>query len=138
VLILLFLNFQIKRMKVERIDNLFLTVRDIEATCDFYCDLLGMEVEVLSPRRKALRFGDQMIGLREKKREFEPEDFVPPPGVIEIRFVVTASIEDVKAELENRNIKIQGVVERSGPAGKKYSVYFHDPDQNMIEVSNNK
>ncbi|HEY4327284.1 MAG TPA: VOC family protein [Mucilaginibacter sp.] len=125
-------------MKVEHIDHLVLTVRDIETTCNFYQDLLGLEIEAFSIRGKALKFGNQKINLREKRAEFEPESQVPEQGAITIRFIVTESIEQVKTELENKNIKIEGIVERSGPTGKKYSVYFHDPDQHLIEVSNNK
>ncbi|HEY2580280.1 MAG TPA: VOC family protein [Mucilaginibacter sp.] len=125
-------------MKVEHIDHLVLTVRDIETTCNFYQDLLGLEIETFSIRGKALKFGYQKINLREKRAEFEPENDVPTPGIINIRFIVAESIEYVKAELENKNIKIEGIVERSGPAGKKYSIYFHDPDQHLVEVSNNK
>jgi catechol 2,3-dioxygenase-like lactoylglutathione lyase family enzyme len=126
-------------MKVERIDHLVLTVQDIETTCDFYHDVLGMEIETFSIRKKALKFGNRMIILREKRRgSDEPEAHVSPSGAIDICFTVTESIEQVKAELENKNIKIQGIVERSGAAGKIYSVYFRDPDQNMIEVSNQK
>ncbi|HWZ03573.1 MAG TPA: VOC family protein [Mucilaginibacter sp.] len=125
-------------MKVERFNHLVLTVQDIETTCDFYHDLLGMEVETFSIRGKSLKFGNQKISLREKRREFEETDQIPTPGVIDICFIVTETIEQVKAELENKNIKIQGIVERSGAAGKTYSVYFRDPDQNLIEVCNHK
>jgi len=31
-------------MKVDRIDHLVLTVRNIEAACEFYVRILGMEV----------------------------------------------------------------------------------------------
>jgi len=123
-------------MKVEHIEHLVLTVRDMEMTCSFYHELLGMEIEAVSIRRKALKFGNQQINLREKRIEFEPEDQLPKPGVIDICFIVAEPIEQVKAELENKNIKIEGVVERSGPTGKKYSVYFRDPDQHLIEVRN--
>lgn len=123
-------------MKVERIDHLVLTVRDIEETCNFYSEVLGMEVETVSARRKALKFGNQRLSLHQKGRELEPKADSPAAGPIDIRFIVTDSVEQIKAELENKNIQIQGMVGRSGANGKMNSIYFRDPDQNLIEVIN--
>ncbi len=50
-------------MKVDRIDHFVLTVCDIEATCDFYSRVLGMEVEEFEGGRRALQFGRQKINL---------------------------------------------------------------------------
>jgi catechol 2,3-dioxygenase-like lactoylglutathione lyase family enzyme len=120
-------------MKVERIDHLILRVRDIEETCRFYEDILGMEVEIFSTRKKALKFGNQKFNLHQKGREFEPK--VQSPGAIDICFVVNESTEQIETELKNKNVQIEGIVQRSGPTGKVTSVYFRDPDQNLIEVS---
>lgn len=121
-------------MKVERIDNLVLTVKDVEETCDFYRDVLGMEVETISMRKKALKFGNQRINLRTKGREFAAWAHLEIPGTIDICFLVNDPIAQVTAELEQKNIPIQGTMQRPGPSGKINSVYFRDPDQNMIEV----
>ena len=43
-------------MQIDRIDHLVLTVRDIDATCEFYSRVLGMNVITFAGRRKALRF----------------------------------------------------------------------------------
>ncbi len=125
-------------MKVERIDHLVLTVKDIEATCSFYHDVLGMEVETYSVRRKALKFGNQKLNLHQKGMEFEPKADSPTPGAIDICFIVAGTLEEIKAELESKNIQIQGIVQRTGAMGKMHSIYFRDPDQNLIEVSNYK
>jgi catechol 2,3-dioxygenase-like lactoylglutathione lyase family enzyme len=123
-------------MTIDHIDHVVLTVRDIEETCNFYKDILGMEVEEFSARRKALKFGNQKLTLHQKGRELEPKAHAPTPGAIDICFIVTDSIEQVKKELEDKKIQIQGIVERRGATGKITSIYFRDPDQNLIEVSN--
>jgi len=125
-------------MKVERIDHLVLTVKDIEATCGFYYDILGMEVETYSVRRKALKFGNQKLNLHQKGSEFEPKADKPTPGAIDICFIVEDSLDDIKRELESKNIQIQGIVQRTGAMGKIHSIYFRDPDENLIVVSNYK
>jgi catechol 2,3-dioxygenase-like lactoylglutathione lyase family enzyme len=123
-------------MNVERINHLVLTVKDIDETCRFYNEILGMEVETFSVRRKALKFGNQKLTLHQKGRRFEPEAHVPTPGAIDICFIVAESVDQIKIELENKNIQIEGIVERRGAAGKINSIYFRDPDQNLIEVTN--
>ena len=123
-------------MNVELIDHLVLTVKDIDETCKFYNEILGMEVETFSVRRKALKFGNQMLTLHQKGRRFDAEAHVPTPGAIDICFIVTESVDEIKIELENKNIQIEGIVERRGTTGKINSIYFRDPDQNLIEVTN--
>lgn len=123
-------------MKIDRIDHLVLTVNDIEATCAFYTNVLGMEIETFAGGRKALKFGNQKLNLHQKGKEFEPKADHPTPGAIDICFITTDTIEQLKAELENKNIQTQGIFERTGATGKIRSIYFRDPDQNLIEVSN--
>ncbi|SDP94048.1 Catechol 2,3-dioxygenase [Mucilaginibacter sp. OK268] len=123
-------------MKIDRIDHLVLTVNDIETTCAFYTNVLGMEVETFGEGRKALKFGNQKLNLHQKGKEFEPKADHPTPGAIDICFITTDTIEQLKAELENKNIQTQGIFERTGATGKIRSIYFRDPDQNLIEVSN--
>ena len=67
-------------MRIERLDHLVLTVRDIAATCDFYSKVLGMQVVTFGAGRKALAFGRQKFNLHEAGREFEPKAEAPTPG----------------------------------------------------------
>lgn len=123
-------------MKIDRIDHLVLTVTDIEATCTFYTNVLGMEVETFGEGRKALKFGNQKLNLHQKGKEFEPKADNPIPGAIDICFITTDPVDQLRTELENKNIQTQGIFERTGATGKIRSIYFRDPDQNLIEVSN--
>ncbi len=59
-------------VRVDRLDHIVLTVRSVEATCDFYSRVLGMTPVTFSGNRKALLFGRQKINLHEVGREFEP------------------------------------------------------------------
>jgi len=123
-------------MTIDYIDHLVLTVADIEITCKFYEEILGMQ-KVTSPEgRVALKFGTQKLNLHQKGREFEPKAEHPTPGAIDICFITNDPVEHVKTELENKNIQTQGLFERTGATGKICSVYFRDPDMNLIEVSN--
>jgi catechol 2,3-dioxygenase-like lactoylglutathione lyase family enzyme len=50
-------------MKISHIDHLVLTVQDIEKTCEFYTQVLGMEVVTFGDQRQALRFGQQKLKI---------------------------------------------------------------------------
>ena len=51
-------------MDIDRIDHFVLTVKDVEATCDFYARVLGMEPVTFAGGRRGLAFGRQKINLR--------------------------------------------------------------------------
>ena len=123
-------------MTINHIDHLVLTVADIDITCKFYEDVMGMQRVTSSEGRVALKFGTQKLNLHQKGKEFEPKAEYPTPGAIDICFITNDPIEQVKTELENKNIQTQGLFERTGATGKIRSVYFRDPDMNLIEVSN--
>jgi catechol 2,3-dioxygenase-like lactoylglutathione lyase family enzyme len=121
---------------IDRLDHLVLTVAGIEATCDFYHRVLGMEVVEFGAGRKALVFGCQKINLHEKGKEFEPKAQTPTPGSADLCFIASVSLEEVEARLRQNEVEIlQGPVGRTGAMGPITSLYFRDPDFNLIEVS---
>jgi len=124
-------------MKIDRIDHVVLTVKDISATCDFYSKVLGMEVVTFGEGRKALAFGSQKINLQQFGRESTLIAEKPTPGSADICFITSVPVSEVIAHLQSFGVKlIGGPVERNGARGEMMSVYFRDPDLNLVEVSN--
>lgn len=124
-------------MQIDHIDHLVLTVADIEATVDFYTRVLGMQLVTFGEGRKALAFGNQKINLHQAGREFEPKAERPTPGSADLCFIVATPLDRVIAHLETQDVSIvEGPVQRTGATGPIRSVYLHDPDQNLIELSN--
>lgn len=124
-------------MRIDRFDHLVLTVRDVEATCSFYARVLGMEVVTFGEGRKALAFGRQKINLHQAGREFEPKAALPTPGSADLCLIAEVALDDVIAHLGACGVAIiDGPVMRTGATGPIRSVYFRDPDSNLIEVSN--
>jgi len=124
-------------MKLDRLDHLVLTVRNVETTCAFYSNVLGMEVVTFENGRKALSFGSQKINLHEAGKEFEPKAYRPTPGSADLCFTTTTPIDQVVKQLELSKVRIlEGPIRRTGALGQMMSVYFRDPDLNLIEVSN--
>nr|WP_206529794.1 VOC family protein [Brevibacillus sp. SYP-B805] len=124
-------------VKISHLDHFVLTVKDLEATCRFYAEVLGMEVVTFGGGRKALKFGSQKINLHEAGKEFEPKALCPTPGSADICFITETPLSDVIQHLTSRGVTIiEGPVERTGAVGKIRSVYLRDPDHNLVEISN--
>jgi len=125
-------------MQIDHIDHLVLTVKDIETTIKFYSDILGMKVETFQEGRTALLFGNQKINLHQLGHEIEPKANNATPGSADLCFISsTTPLPEIEAELRQKQILlIESNVLRSGAMGKIKSIYFRDPDLNLIEVSN--
>jgi len=123
-------------MNIDRIDHVVMTVRDLDATCDFYSRVLGMRVVTFAGGRKALAFGRQKINLHVAGREFEPKAPHPAPGSVDLCLIATGTLDAVIAHLGACAVPIlEGPVAKTGATGPIRSVYFRDPDANLIEVS---
>jgi catechol 2,3-dioxygenase-like lactoylglutathione lyase family enzyme len=124
-------------VRIDRLDHLVLTVADIDATVDFYTRVLGMQAVTFGPGRTALTFGCSKINLHGAGHEFEPKARRPAPGSADLCLIAADSLERVIEELASHDVPIEGgPVKRTGATGPILSVYFRDPDQNLIEVSN--
>lgn len=121
-------------MNLTGIDHFVLTVEDVETSCAFYEDL-GAEVVTFGADRKAIRFGEQKINLHPVDNDNQPVAAAPTPGAGDFCVVTETAIEDVIRKLQERDIEIiAGPVERTGTTGPISSVYFRDPDDNLVEI----
>jgi catechol 2,3-dioxygenase-like lactoylglutathione lyase family enzyme len=124
-------------MRLDQIDHLVLTVRDIGDTIAFYTRVLGMEEVTFGEGRKALAFGTQKINLHEAGREFEPKALHPKPGSADLCFLTAEPLVRVVKHMENCGVDIlEGPIERTGAQGPIESIYIRDPDGNLIEIAN--
>jgi len=123
-------------MQVTSLDHLVLTVRNVEVTCAFYERVLGMSIISFGGGRKALGFGSQKINLHELGQEFEPKAGQPTPGSADLCFLIDSPLAEFAEQLKTQRVAIvEGPVQRTGARGAIRSIYFRDPDVNLIEVS---
>ncbi|XP_023782547.1 glyoxalase domain-containing protein 5 [Cyanistes caeruleus] len=121
---------------IQRLDHLVLTVKSIEDTVAFYSKVLGMEVVTFKGNRKALHFGQQKFNLHEAGHEFEPKARRPVPGSADFCLITAEPLEKLLEHLEACGVPSEeGPVARTGAVGPITSVYFRDPDENLVEVS---
>jgi catechol 2,3-dioxygenase-like lactoylglutathione lyase family enzyme len=124
-------------MRVQRIDHVVLTVADLDRTLAFYERVLGMTPVSFGGGRRALAFGDQKLNLHQAGREFEPKAGRPTPGAIDLCFTTDVPLDEVAAHLRAQSVVIEhGPVDKVGARSALRSLYFRDPDGNLIEVSN--
>jgi len=122
---------------IDRIDHIVLTCHDVERTVAFYQQVLGMEPVTFAGGRRGLAFGRQKFNLHQAGREFDPKALMPAPGAIDLCLITLTPLADVQEHLKANGVAIiEGPVQKTGATGPIQSVYFRDPDGNLIEVSN--
>jgi catechol 2,3-dioxygenase-like lactoylglutathione lyase family enzyme len=122
---------------IERIDHLVLTVQSLEATCDFYTGCLDFQrVDSPGGGPTALRFGQQKINLHQADHTFDPKARRPTTGSADFCLVAAVPLQEVADRLARHHVAVElGPVERAGALGPMQSIYFRDPDGNLLEVS---
>lgn len=124
----------------DRLDHIVLTVADIEATTQFYERALGFEREFFrgpeGQPRHALRFGKLKINLQDRATETPTKAKTPTFGSGDFCLIAVVPLDEVIAHLQAEKIAIEtGPVARRGALGAIRSIYFRDPDGNLVEVA---
>jgi catechol 2,3-dioxygenase-like lactoylglutathione lyase family enzyme len=123
-------------IRVDALDHIVLCVRDVPATIAFYGRVLGMEARQERPGKWSLHFGANKISLQDAAAAPSiAGDTVPGSG--NFCLLTRTPMADVVAGLKREGVAIiDGPGERAGAVGAILSVYFKDPDGNLVEVSN--
>lgn len=123
-------------MRVNGLDHIVLCVADVVASCGFYERVLGMEAREDRPGKWSLHFGANKISLQDARTAPDlARRTMPGSG----NFCVLTDIpmDAVVEHLLREGVGIvEGPDQRAGAIGTILSVYFRDPDGNLVEVSN--
>ncbi len=125
--------------RIIALDHIVLNVADVERSLAFYEGVLGLPAErVEAWRRGELRFPSVRVN------EATIVDLVHAPAESGRRqlnlahFCLVTDAEDLDAvarELSSQGVNIEvGPATRSGARGNALSIYFRDPDANLIEL----
>lgn len=120
---------------VRAFDHIVLCVNDLPRTIAFYTDVLGMACREERPGKWALYFGTNKISLQNAAS--------PPalavgtvPGSGNFCMLSDTPVAVWRAHLEASGVEIIADGVREGATGDIDSLYFRDPDGNLVEVSN--
>ena len=129
-------------MSIRGFDHLALTAADIERTLVFYRDVLGAEVLYEQEWRAGripvvvLQLGVNRINVHPAQAPVVPHAARPTPGSVDLCFRWDAPLEAAIALLRAKGIALEeGPVPRpAADAARGRSVYFRDPDGNLLEL----
>lgn len=122
-------------------DHLVLVARDVLATVVFYSAVLGAEVQQLEAWRSGhaeypiLHFGNWKINVHARAGDYDPVASERVPGSLDFCLSWPATIEEAVHHLKSLNVAIEfGPAGQAGARGEGTSVYFRDPDGNLLEL----
>lgn len=122
---------------IARVDHFVMPCSDVDAIAEFYVNALGVEKIVFDGGRLAIRLGGQKINLQPAGAYDGLHAPRHLPGTQDFCLVSDTPVAEVKRDLEEKGIEIiAGPVPRTGAAGQLSSIYFRDPDGNLVEISN--
>ena len=126
---------------ISGIDHVAITVADLEATCAFYDALFGARqvAEIVENDRVALRqilIGGALLSVHQSGNGRDLVARRPTVGSVDICFRWDGGIDSAVSLLQSCAIAIiEGPVPRRTADGlPSRSVYFRDPDGNLIEL----
>lgn len=121
---------------ISHIDHLVLTVRSLDATCSFYERVLHFQRKDTPGKPTSLSFGTCKLNVHEVGHTFEPKARIPTPGSGDFCLITNKPLETLIDHLRSEGVAIEeGPIKRHGAQGEMSSVYFRDPDHNLLEVS---
>lgn len=129
-------------MPVRGLDHIAITVADVDATLDFYRRVLDATTHFEDLYRAGqipivlLQVGQSRLSIHDAASPASPHAERPTPGSGDICFRWDGAIEIAVKRLRDEGVPIvEGPVPRpaaDGQAGQ--SVYFRDPDGNLLEL----
>ena len=126
--------------RLEGLDHVVLLVRDMDEARRFYCDVVGCSVDRELPQygMLQLRAGRSLIDLVDIGSNEGVWAMPPVEGGRNMDHVCLATdgfeVDALREHLAGHGIDVAEEGIRYGATGEGYSVYFHDPFGNQIEL----
>lgn len=125
---------------ISMIDHVAVTTSHLDATSAFYCRVLDAEIVhefVIDGAliAKQFRIGGAMLNIHQAGHGHSLVAAKPTPGAIDLCFRWSQPIATAQIHLAQAGIAIEeGPVKRRASDGREgTSVYFRDPDGNLLE-----
>ena len=117
------------------LDHVVIAVSEWERSKRFYADVLGAELIERPDGGTHFRFGNAQLNVHGPGGTPQPVARLPvQPGGADVCFRWTGGIDEAIEHLEGHGVEVEiGPVLRHGAGGAGTSVYFRDPDGNLLE-----
>lgn len=123
-------------MRLVALDHVVIYSANIDRTIDFYTTVLGMKHAVFDSAFHALHFGEQKINIHDASTPFTPHAARTNAGGLDLCLLTDMPLLEVVEHLRAHSARIiEDPREQVGARGSMISVYFNDPDGNLIEVA---
>lgn len=117
-------------------DHIVLCVSDVATSLAFYERALGMTPREERPGKWSLHFGSNKISLQDSATVPEIARNTTP-GSGNFCILTRTPIAEAAEHLKDIGVNlVDGPGERVGSTGPILSIYFNDPDGNLVEISN--
>ncbi len=122
-------------MEIAGFDHIVLSCNSVPDMVRFYRDVLGLRVGEERPDKWAIWFGANKISLQDEvtKPALATET---TPGSGNFCLLAVTPIGEVTDRLRSNGVEILATGERLGATGPTESVYFNDPEGNLVEIAN--
>ena len=122
------------------LDHFVLIVVSADEAVDFYLRALGVPADAYTSTdgvvRRALRVGGVKINLVEEGSRFPPGLHAPVRGAGHFCVMTDAPLSDWAAHLKAERIRLEADgLRRIGMRGPMTSLFFRDPDRNLVEIA---
>jgi len=122
-------------MDITGFDHIVLSCHSVPDTIAFYRDVLGLRTGEERPGKWAIWFGDNKISLQDEANK-PPMAIKTLPGTGNFCVLTETPVDEITEELVAAGVEILARGERQGAIGTIDSVYFRDPEGNLVEISN--
>jgi catechol 2,3-dioxygenase-like lactoylglutathione lyase family enzyme len=129
-------------MPIRGLDHVAITCVDIEKTLVFYKNVLSAETHYEAEWRAGkipvviIQVGQSRMSIHDAASPAKPHANLPTPGSEDVCFRFDGPITEAEALLASHGVEvIEGPVPRPAADGTLgQSVYFRDPDGNLLEL----
>jgi len=122
-------------MEFTGFDHIVISCYSVPDVVAFYRDVLGLETGEERPGKWAIWFGDSKISLQDEANK-PPLAVGTLPGTANFCVLTKTPVDDITRQLVDAGVEILARGERQGAVGTIDSVYFRDPEGNLVEIAN--
>ncbi|USS88392.1 VOC family protein [Fructilactobacillus hinvesii] len=121
-------------MRIKDVDQVVITVDDLEATRGFYHEVLDLPILAETEQKLLFQLGKQTLVCQLPTAE-GAQPAQPTVGAATISLLAKDSLATIEAHLANYFIKIvAGPLDRQLTTNQAHSLLINDPAGNLIEI----